>query len=199
MCCPSLQWVVRPVVESHGWDHEAGIESFSLEKAFVVKNSIPANISGQIAKDKKDANLTIETEASVKHSDKLVTTSGLDIQTVGKQLAYTLRSETRWKNLPNNKTAGGVSASYVAGAVALGAKLEDRCVCAATCEALLPRVLTQACVLLRQVEGPPRLQAGAQLRRHHLQGGHCVWCAPLAHSSSPLKPPPRGSPASRSW
>ena len=123
-----MQWVVRPVVESHGWDHEAGIESFSLEKAFVVKNSIPANISGQIAKDKKDANLTIETEASVKHSDKLVTTSGLDIQTVGKQLAYTLRSETRWKNLPNNKTAGGVSASYVAGAVALGAKLEDRCV-----------------------------------------------------------------------
>jgi hypothetical protein len=40
--------VVRPVVESHGWDHEAGIESFSLEKGFVVKNSIPANISGQV-------------------------------------------------------------------------------------------------------------------------------------------------------
>jgi hypothetical protein len=85
-------------------------------------------LSSQIAKDKKDANLTIETEASVKHSDKLVTTSGLDIQTVGKQLAYTLRSETRWKNKPNNKTSGGVSASYVAGAVALGAKVEDRCV-----------------------------------------------------------------------
>ena len=40
--------MVRPVVESHGWDHEAGIESFSLEKGFVVKNSIPANISGQV-------------------------------------------------------------------------------------------------------------------------------------------------------
>jgi hypothetical protein len=42
------QWVVRPIVESHGWDHEAGIESFSLEKAFVVRKNIPANISGQV-------------------------------------------------------------------------------------------------------------------------------------------------------
>lgn len=171
------QWVVRPIVESHGWDHEAGIESFSLEKGFVVRKNIPANISGQIAKDKKDANLTIETEASVKHSNKLVTTSGLDIQTVGKQLAYTLRSETRWKNLPNNKTAGGVSASYVAGALALGAKVEDRCVVwppwfRATCRTMLSHIAF-SCL---QVEGPPWLQARAQLWRHHFQGRHCLRC-----------------------
>jgi hypothetical protein len=86
----------------------------------------------------------------VKHSDKLVTTSGLDIQTVGKQLAYTLRSETRWKNLPNNKTAGGVSASYVAGAVALGAKLEDRCVSrGATHARHLHLASSHVCLLLR--------------------------------------------------
>lgn len=120
------QWMVRPIVEAHGWDHESGIEGFSVDKAFVVKKTIPANISGQITKDKKDANLTLETEASVKHSAKLVTTSGLDIQTVGKQLAYTARSETRWKNRANNKTTGGLSASYVGGVVALGAKMEDR-------------------------------------------------------------------------
>jgi len=40
-----------------------------------------------------------------------------------------LRSETRWKNRPTNKTAGGLSASYVGGVVALGAKVEDRCAC----------------------------------------------------------------------
>jgi hypothetical protein len=82
--------------------------------------------STQITKDKKDASLTLETEASVKHSDKLVTTSGLDIQTVGKQLAYTVRSETRWKNKPTNKTTGGLSASLIGGTVAFGAKVEDR-------------------------------------------------------------------------
>ena len=120
------QWMVRPIVEAHGWDHESGIEGFSVDKAFMVRKKIPANINGQVSKDKKDANLTMEMEASVEHSASLVTTSGLDIQTVGKQLAYTLRSETRWKNAPNNKTAAGLSASLVGGSVAVGAKLEDR-------------------------------------------------------------------------
>jgi hypothetical protein len=118
---------VRPIVDNHGWDHESGIEGFSVDKAFMLRKKIPANVSGQITKDKKDANLTLETEASMKHSDKLVTTSGLDIQTVGKQLAYTVRSETRWKNKSNNKTTGGLSASLIGGTMAFGAKLEDRC------------------------------------------------------------------------
>jgi hypothetical protein len=152
-----VQWMVRPIVDAHGWDHESGIEGFSVDKALIVRKTIPANISGQaraqhaaaafristrltpgrchrshphaqITKDKKDASLTLETEASVKHNDKLITTSGLDIQTVGKQLAYTVRSETRWKNKVNNKTTGGLSASLIGGTVALGAKVEDRCV-----------------------------------------------------------------------
>lgn len=123
----SPQWTVRPIVDNHGWDHESGIEGFSVDKAFMLRKKIPANVSGQITKDKKDANLTLETEASMKHSDKLVTTSGLDIQTVGKQLAYTVRSETRWKNKSNNKTTGGLSASLIGGTMAFGAKLEDRC------------------------------------------------------------------------
>ena len=118
---------MRPIVDNHGWDHESGIEGFSVDKAFMLRKKIPANVSGQITKDKKDANLTLETEASLKHSDKLVTTSGLDIQTVGKQLAYTVRSETRWKNKSNNKTTGGLSASLIGGTMAFGAKVEDRC------------------------------------------------------------------------
>lgn len=118
--------MVRPIVEAHGWDHESGIEGFSVDKALLVRNAIPANITGQITKDKKEGTLTLETEASFKHSDALVTTSGLDVQTVGKQLAYTVRSETRWKNKANNKTTGGLSASLVGGTVAVGAKLEDR-------------------------------------------------------------------------
>ena len=85
----------------------------------------------QITKDKKDFNLTLETEGSLKHSDKLITTSGMDIQTVGKQLAYTVRSETRWKNRVNNKTTGGLSASLIGGTVAYGVKVEDRCAGAA--------------------------------------------------------------------
>ena len=95
---------MRPIVDNHGWDHESGIEGFSVDKAFMLRKKIPANVSGQITKDQKDA-----------------------IQTVGKQLAYTVRSETRWKNKSNNKTTGGLSASLIGGTMAFGAKLEDRC------------------------------------------------------------------------
>ena len=146
-------------MDNHGWDHESGIEGFSVDKAFLLRKKIPANVSGQVSvprmahrpwrnaclssvahlqvtKDKKDANLTLETEASMKHSDKLITTSGLDIQTVGKQLAYTVRSETRWKNRSNNKTTGGLSASLIGGTLAFGAKVEDRC--AALCSVSQP-------------------------------------------------------------
>jgi len=42
---------------------------------------------------------------------------------VGKQLAYTARSETRWKFCAVDKLAAGLSASLVGGALALGTKL----------------------------------------------------------------------------
>jgi len=120
------QWMVRPIVEAHGWDHEAGIEGFSVDKGFVFRSSIPANVSGQFSKDKKDAQIALEAEASAQHKEGLISTAGLDIQSVGRQLAYTGRAETRWKNASNNKTSAGVSASMVGGQMAYGAKVEDR-------------------------------------------------------------------------
>lgn len=41
------QWTVRPIVDNHGWDHESGIEGFSVDKAFMLRKKIPANVSGQ--------------------------------------------------------------------------------------------------------------------------------------------------------
>ena len=123
---PQSQWMVRPIVEAHGWDHESGIEGFSVDKGFVLRNSIPGQMSGQLTKDKKDSNVGFEGQISIPHTKKLVTTTGVDIQTVGKQLAYTARGETRWKFCAVNKIAAGLSASIVGGALALGTKLENR-------------------------------------------------------------------------
>ncbi|ACO65893.1 chloroplast envelope protein translocase family [Micromonas commoda] len=123
---PTSQWMVRPIVEAHGWDHESGIEGFSVDKGFVVFNKHPGNMSGQLTKDKKDSNVGFEGGVSVHHTKKLVTTTGVDVQTVGKQLAYTARGETRWKFCAVNKIAAGLSASLVGGALALGTKLENR-------------------------------------------------------------------------
>ena len=48
-----------------------------------------------MTKDKKDANLTMEMEASVEHSQALVTTSGLDIQTARADLFRAWTQEAR--------------------------------------------------------------------------------------------------------
>ena len=120
------QWACRPIVDAHGWDHETGVEGFSVEHQFVLKDQVPGVVQAQISKDKKDSNFSFEGEMSIPHSRTLISTTGVDIQTVGKDLVYTARGETRWKWCAMDKIIGGLSASFVGGVIALGTKIENR-------------------------------------------------------------------------
>ncbi|KAK0582830.1 hypothetical protein LWI29_030013 [Acer saccharum] len=120
------QWLVRPVLETHGWDHDVGYEGINVEKLFVVKDKIPLSFSGQITKDKKDANVQMELASSVKHGEGKATSLGFDMQTVGKDLAYTLRSETRLMNFRRNKATAGLSVTHLGDTLSAGLKLEDK-------------------------------------------------------------------------
>ncbi|XP_062082094.1 translocase of chloroplast 120, chloroplastic-like [Humulus lupulus] len=122
----SSNWLVRPVLETHGWDHDVGYEGINVEKLFVVKEKIPLSFSGQVTKDKKDANVQMEVASSVKHGEGKATSLGFDMQTVGKDLAYTLRSETRFSNFRRNKATAGLSVTLLGDAVSAGVKLEDK-------------------------------------------------------------------------
>ncbi|KAE9593387.1 hypothetical protein Lal_00028993 [Lupinus albus] len=124
----SNQWLVRPVLETHGWDHDVGYEGLNVERLFVVKDKIPLSFSGQVTKDKKDANVQMEIASSIKHGEGKATSLGFDIQTVGKDLAYTLRSETRFSNFRRNKTAAGLSFTLLGDALSTGLKIEDKLV-----------------------------------------------------------------------
>lgn len=53
--------------------------------------------------------LQAEAEGSVYHSSKVISTGGLDVQTVGKDFVYTARTETRVKVHKRNKTAAGLT------------------------------------------------------------------------------------------
>ncbi|XP_068640223.1 translocase of chloroplast 101, chloroplastic-like [Aristolochia californica] len=121
----SNQWLVRPVLESHGWDHDVGYEGINAERLFVVKNKIPVSCSGQVVKDKKDCNLQMEVASSVKHGEGKATSVGFDMQTVGKDLAYTFRSETKFSNFRRNTMAAGLSVTMLGEALTAGMKLED--------------------------------------------------------------------------
>ncbi|KAF6139183.1 hypothetical protein GIB67_007944 [Kingdonia uniflora] len=122
----SNQWLVRPVLETHGWDHDVGYEGINVERVFVVKEKVPVSFSGQVTKDKKEANLQMELASSIKHGEGKATSVGFDMQTLGKEMAYTLRSETRFCNFRRNQTAAGLSVTYLGDALTAGVKLEDR-------------------------------------------------------------------------
>ncbi|CAI5994050.1 unnamed protein product [Closterium sp. NIES-64] len=125
------QWLVRPMLEQHGWDHDTGYDGFQMEKAFAIRDKIPASVSGQITKDKKDCTVALEAAASMRHGTSFlhapVTTAGLDVQSVGSSLAYTLRSETRFRTFPHNRTTAGISfTTYDGSGLTTGLKVEDR-------------------------------------------------------------------------
>ncbi|XP_054777640.1 translocase of chloroplast 120, chloroplastic-like [Prosopis cineraria] len=124
----SNQWLVRPVLETHGWDHDVGYEGINVERLFVLRDKVPLSFSGQISKDKKDANVQMEIASSIKHGEGKATSLGFDMQTVGKDLAYTLLSETRFSNFRRNKATAGLSFTFLGDSFSGGVKVEDKLV-----------------------------------------------------------------------
>ncbi|KAF8401485.1 hypothetical protein HHK36_012425 [Tetracentron sinense] len=123
---PTSQLLARPVLDTHGWDHDCGYDGVSLEENLAIAGRFPAGIAVQITKDKKEFNIHLDSSVSAKYGESGSNLAGFDIQTIGKQLAYIVRGETKFKNLKKNKTAAGVSITFLGENVATGLKIEDQ-------------------------------------------------------------------------
>ncbi|CAA3009789.1 translocase of chloroplast 159, chloroplastic-like [Olea europaea subsp. europaea] len=123
---PTSQFLARPVLDSHGWDHDCGYDGVNLEHGLAIANRYPAAFTVQITKDKKDFTLSLDSSVSVKHGENISSMAGFDIQSIGKQLAYIVRGETKFKNLKKNKAAGGMSVTFLGENVVPGVKIEDQ-------------------------------------------------------------------------
>jgi Toc86/159 family protein import component len=128
------EWLVRPVLETHGWDHDCGYDGLNIEKTFVIAKKIPASLSGQLTKDKKESTVQMEGNAAFKSGNGKVTLAGVDIQTIGKDLAYTLRGETRFDNFKKNRTSCGLAVTLLGDAISAGMKLEDKLTIGKVCK-----------------------------------------------------------------
>ncbi|PSR92612.1 Translocase of chloroplast like [Actinidia chinensis var. chinensis] len=117
---PTSQLLTRPVLDLHGWDHDCGCDGVSLESNMAISGCLPAEIAVQITKGKKDFTIHFDSSVAVKHGDHGSTMAGIDIQTVGKQLVYILKGETK-----TNKTAAGLSVTFLGENVATGLKCEN--------------------------------------------------------------------------
>ncbi|CAN6468338.1 unnamed protein product [Victoria cruziana] len=120
------QLLARPVLDNHGWDHDCGYDGVSLEENLAIAGRFPAGLSVQVTKDKKEFNIHMDSSVSVKHGENGSTLAGFDVQTVGKQLAYIFRGESKFKNFKKNKTAAGLSFTLIGETIATGIKLEDQ-------------------------------------------------------------------------
>ncbi|XP_041022525.1 translocase of chloroplast 159, chloroplastic [Juglans microcarpa x Juglans regia] len=123
---PISQFVTRPVLDTHGWDHDCGYDGVNLEQSLAIASRFPAAVTVQITKDKKEFNLHVDSAVSAKHGENGSSMAGFDIQTIGKQLAYIVRGETKFKNLKKNKTTAGVSLTFLGENVSTGVKIEDQ-------------------------------------------------------------------------
>ncbi|KAL6210397.1 hypothetical protein ACLB2K_015630 [Fragaria x ananassa] len=123
---PTSQFLARPVLDSQGWDHDCGYDGVNLEFSQAIVNSFPATVAVQVTKDKKDFTLHLDSSVAAKHGENGSSMAGFDIQNIGKQLAYIVRGETKWKNMKKNKTTAGVSVAFLGENVSTGVKLEDQ-------------------------------------------------------------------------
>ncbi|XP_076883836.1 translocase of chloroplast 159, chloroplastic-like isoform X2 [Bidens hawaiensis] len=123
---PTSQFLARPVLDTHGWDHDCGYDGVNVEQTLAIANRFPAVISVQVTKDKKDFSINMDSSVSAKYGENVSTMAGFDIQPIGKQLAYIVRGETKFKNLKKNKTAAGVSVTFLGENIVTGFKVEDQ-------------------------------------------------------------------------
>ncbi|KAE8728196.1 TOC120 protein [Hibiscus syriacus] len=99
----SNPWLVRPVLDTHGWDHDVGYEGINVERLLVGKDKLPISFSGQITKDKRDANVQMELTSSLK-----------------------FKAWGRFSNLKKNKATAGISVTLLGDALSAGVKVEDK-------------------------------------------------------------------------
>ncbi|KAG5587687.1 hypothetical protein H5410_048121 [Solanum commersonii] len=123
---PTSQFLARPVLDTHGWDHDCGYDGVNVEQSLAIASRFPAAVTVQITKDKKDFSINLDSSIAAKHGENVSTMAGFDIQSIGKQLAYIVRGETKFKNLKKNKTACGISVTFLGENMVTGLKVEDQ-------------------------------------------------------------------------
>ncbi|KAL1558415.1 translocase of chloroplast 159, chloroplastic-like protein [Salvia divinorum] len=123
---PTSQFLARPVLDSHGWDHDCGYDGVNLEHSLAIANRFAAAYTVQITKDKKDFSISLDSSVAAKLGENMSSMAGFDIQSIGKQLAYIVRAETKTKSLKKHKATGGLSLTFLGENLVPGVKIEDQ-------------------------------------------------------------------------
>ncbi|KAM0933894.1 putative small monomeric GTPase [Dioscorea sansibarensis] len=119
------QWVIKPVCDSQGWDHDIGYDGIYWDGSVDIKSNLQATFAGQMNKEKSDFRINSECAAKFKHPNGATMLAGIDIQPFGKDLLCTVRGDAEFKNFCCNKTGGSLAVSSLGKTYFTRAKLED--------------------------------------------------------------------------
>ncbi|CAI0388638.1 unnamed protein product [Linum tenue] len=119
------QFIPRPVLDPQGWDHDVGFDGINLETSVEMRKNLHASVSGQMSKDKQ--NFNIQSECTTAYSDPRGSSYsvGLNVQSAGKDMFYTVHGNTRMKNFKHNVMDCGVSLTSFGKKYYVGGKVED--------------------------------------------------------------------------
>lgn len=121
----SDQWLARPVLDPHGWDHDIGFDGINLETTAEVRKNIVASVSGQMSKDKQDFSIQSQCAAAFVHPRGPTYGVGVDVQSSAEEMIYTVHGSTKLRTLKHNCTECGLSATSFGNKYFFGAKVED--------------------------------------------------------------------------
>ncbi|GAV89159.1 AIG1 domain-containing protein/DUF3406 domain-containing protein [Cephalotus follicularis] len=119
------QWLARPVFDPQGWDHDVGFDGINLETAGEMRKNVFASISVQTSKDKQVFSIQSECAAAYMLPLGPTYSIGLDVQSAGKDLIYTVHSNAKLRTLKYNVTDCGISFTSIGDKCYVGGKLED--------------------------------------------------------------------------
>lgn len=118
-------WIVRPVLDPQGWDHDVGFDGINLEAVMEMNKNVFTSVTGQVSKDKHVFNIQSECAASYMDSRGSSYTLGLDVQSAGTDRMYTVHSNAKLGSIKNNLPGIGVSLTSFKRNCYYGAKFED--------------------------------------------------------------------------
>ncbi|CAJ1944669.1 unnamed protein product [Sphenostylis stenocarpa] len=119
------QWLVRPVLDPQGWDHDVSFDGINLETTAEIKKNVRASVVGQMSKNNQDFSIQSECAAAYVDPGGPTYSLGVDVQSTGKDFICTVHSNTKLKNIKHNIADCGVSLTSFAKKYYVGAKLED--------------------------------------------------------------------------
>ncbi|KAL3532280.1 hypothetical protein ACH5RR_005801 [Cinchona calisaya] len=119
------QWLARPVLDPHGWDHDVGFDGINLETAAEIRKNVFTCVTGQMSKDKQDFSIQSECAAGYVDPKGPTYSVALDVQSGGKELICTVHSNIKLRNLKYNLTDCGVCVTSFGNKYFFGAKVED--------------------------------------------------------------------------